>query len=45
VHEGKGTLLRFGNRDRDEIWLPIDRFVDKPITPEALVRLVAELAS
>jgi CheY-like chemotaxis protein len=45
VHEGKGALLRFGNRDRDEIWLPIDRFVDKPIKPEALVRLVAELAS
>jgi CheY-like chemotaxis protein len=44
VHEGKGTLLRFSNRDRDEIWLPIDRFVDKPITPEALVRLVAELS-
>jgi CheY-like chemotaxis protein len=45
VHEGKGGLLRFGNRDRDERWLPIDRFVDKPITPEALVRLVAELAT
>jgi CheY-like chemotaxis protein len=43
VHEGKGALLRFGNRDRDELWLPVDRFVDKPIAPEALVRLVAEL--
>lgn len=45
VHEGKGALFRFGNRDRDDVWLPIDRFVDKPITPEALVRLVAELAN
>jgi CheY-like chemotaxis protein len=45
VNEGKGALLRFGNRDRDEVWLPIDRFIDKPVKPEALVRLVAELSA
>jgi CheY-like chemotaxis protein len=43
VNEQKGTLFRLGNQDRDELWLPIDKFVDKPIKPEALVRIVAEL--
>jgi CheY-like chemotaxis protein len=43
VNEQKGTLFRLGNQDKDELWLPVDKFMDKPIKPEALVRLVAEL--
>ncbi len=44
VNEAKGLLFRFGDQDRDDLWLPVDRFVDKPLAPEALVRLVAELS-
>ena len=43
-YEAQGSSLRFTDRDRDDQWLPIDRFVDKPVKPEELVSLVRTLA-
>ena len=36
-NEAQGYSSRFSDRDRDSQWLPVDRFVDKPIKPEDLV--------
>ena len=36
--------FRFTDRDRDAQWLPVDRFVDKPVKPEDLVSMVRTLA-
>jgi len=43
-NEAVGSYVRFSDRDRDKDWLPVDRFVDKPITPEDLITLVRTLA-
>ena len=43
-NEAIGSFVRFSDRDRDKDWLPVDRFVDKPIKPEDLVSLVRTLA-
>jgi CheY-like chemotaxis protein len=43
-NEAQGTTLRFTDRDRDARWLPVDRFVDKPVKPEELVSMVRTLA-
>lgn len=43
-NEAIGSFVRFTDRDRDPQWLPVDRFVDKPIKPEDLVTLVRTLA-
>jgi CheY-like chemotaxis protein len=40
----RGLLFRLSDRDRDDMWLPVDRFVDKPVAPEKLLGLVRELA-
>jgi len=42
-NEAKGYFQRFTDRDRDDQWLPVDRFVDKPIVPEDLVTTVRTL--
>ncbi len=34
---------RFSNRDRDESWLPVQEFVEKPINPKALLAKVEAL--
>ena len=39
-----GSFIRFSDRDRDKTWLPVDRFVDKPVKPEELVTIVRSLA-
>ncbi len=39
-----GSFVRFTDRDRDQEWLPVDRFVDKPVKPEELVSMVRTLA-
>jgi CheY-like chemotaxis protein len=39
------TSLRFGNRDRDDAWLPVSEFVDKPIKKERLLSLVEKLTA
>jgi CheY-like chemotaxis protein len=43
-NEAIGSFVRFSDRDRDQTWLPVDRFVDKPIKPEDLISLVRTLA-
>jgi CheY-like chemotaxis protein len=43
-HEAQGSSFRITDRDKDPLWLPVDRFVDKPVTPEDLVSLVRTLA-
>lgn len=43
-NEAIGSFVRFSDRDRDATWLPVDRFVDKPIKPDDLVSLVRTLA-
>jgi len=43
-YEAQGSSFRFTDRDRDPQWLPVDRFVDKPVKPEDLVSMVRTLA-
>jgi CheY-like chemotaxis protein len=43
-NEAIGSFVRFSDHDRDATWLPVDRFVDKPVKPEALIELVRTLA-
>jgi CheY-like chemotaxis protein len=39
----QGHPLRLSDDDRDEVWLPVDRFLDKPVSPARLVALLREL--
>jgi CheY-like chemotaxis protein len=43
-NEAQGSSFRFTDRDKDPLWLPVDRFVDKPVKPEDLVSMVRTLA-
>jgi CheY-like chemotaxis protein len=43
ANSARGLLFRLSDRDRDEMWLPVDRFVDKPVPPERLLGLVREI--
>jgi DNA-binding response OmpR family regulator len=43
-NEAIGSFVRFTDRDRDKDWLPVDRFVDKPVKADELVTLVRTLA-
>jgi CheY-like chemotaxis protein len=40
----EGYGMRFSGHDRDNQWLPVDRFIDKPIKPEDLVTTIRTLA-
>jgi CheY-like chemotaxis protein len=44
VNEAGIYVGRFSNRDRDESWLPVQEFVDKPIDPEVLLTKVELLS-
>ena len=44
VNEASGHPFRLGDQDRDEMWLPVDKFVDKPVKPDLLVALARKLA-
>lgn len=39
------THMAFSNKDRDDHWLPVDRFEEKPVAPNRLVELVDELTA
>jgi CheY-like chemotaxis protein len=43
-NEEIGSFVRFSDRDKDHTWLPVDRFVDKPVKPQDLVSIVRTLA-
>lgn len=43
VHEAQGHPLRLNDGDRDDTWLPIDKFLDKPVAPARLVSIVREI--
>lgn len=43
-NEEIGSFVRFSDSDRDHDWLPIDRFMDKPIKPQDLATAVRTLS-
>ncbi len=43
-NEEIGSFVRFTDRERDKEWLPVDRFLDKPVKPEELVSAIRTLA-
>jgi CheY-like chemotaxis protein len=44
ANEAIGSFVRFSDANRDPQWLPVDRFVDKPVKPKDLVSIVRTLA-
>ncbi|MBF0544081.1 MAG: response regulator [Candidatus Riflebacteria bacterium] len=43
VNQKAGFLFTFSDKDRDDSWLPIDKFLDKPVKPKELVDVVNRL--
>ena len=43
-NEEIGSFVRFTDRDRDHKWLPVDRFLDKPVKPKDLATIVRTLS-
>ena len=44
VNEAGAFPGTFSNTDRDDSWMPVDEFVDKPVTPDNLLEKVKKLA-
>ncbi len=44
VNRKAGYTFRFSDRDRDEMWLPVDKFLDKPVKPQQLAETIRLLA-
>jgi CheY-like chemotaxis protein len=42
VNRQAGYTFEFSDKDRDEVWLPIDKFLDKPVKPSQLLQAVRE---
>jgi CheY-like chemotaxis protein len=40
VNRQAGYTFEFSDKDRDEVWLPIDRFLNKPVKPSQLLEAV-----
>ena len=40
VNEKGSYAGTFSNRDRDQEWLPVDEFLEKPLEPTALIAIV-----
>jgi len=40
VNEKGSYAGTFSNRDRDQQWLPVDEFIEKPMEPAALISIV-----
>jgi CheY-like chemotaxis protein len=45
VNASQGSGFRFSDQDRDETWLPVDKFLDKPVKPGVLVALLRALTA
>ena len=43
VNEAGIYVGKFSNKDRDEAWLPVQEFVEKPVDPEVLLAKVEAL--
>jgi CheY-like chemotaxis protein len=43
VNREAGYTFKFSDRDRDDMWLPVDKFLDKPVKPHDLVNAVQGL--
>jgi CheY-like chemotaxis protein len=43
-NEEIGSFVRFTDSERDNKWLPVDRFLDKPVKPKDLVTIVRTLS-
>jgi CheY-like chemotaxis protein len=43
VNEKGGYGFTFSNNDRDDAFLPVEEFVEKPIAPNELLKKVAEM--
>ena len=44
VNRKAGYTFRFSDRDRDEMWLPVDKFLDKPVKPQQLAETIRLLS-
>jgi CheY-like chemotaxis protein len=42
VNRQAGYTFEFSDKDRDEVWLPIDKFLNKPVKPSQLLQAVRE---
>ena len=42
INEKGDYAVTFSNRDRDDSWLPVNEFIEKPIRPDQLLRKVKE---
>jgi len=40
VNEKGSYAGTFSNRDRDQQWLPVDEFIEKPLEPNALLEII-----
>ena len=43
VNKEAGYKIRFSDLDRDEVWLPIDRYIDKPVKSRDLTAEIRKL--
>jgi CheY-like chemotaxis protein len=43
ANEEIGSFIRITEANRDPDWLPVDRFVDKPVKPENLISMIRTL--
>jgi two-component system, OmpR family, alkaline phosphatase synthesis response regulator PhoP len=41
VNKQAGYTFKFSDRDKDDMWLPVDKFLDKPIKPQHLAETVS----
>ena len=42
-NEAMGSYVRFNDGARDPLWLPVDRFLDKPVSAQDLVSVIRTL--
>jgi len=43
INREAGQNFAFSDQDLDEVWLPVDKFLDKPIKPELLIATIRSL--